>query len=440
MHPLIEWLLPIAIGALIGFVTNAIAIKMLFRPLEEKRIGPFRIPFTPGVIPRQRHKLAANLGRVVSRELLSPEVILNHLDRMQARQNLANKLFLVAGDFLRLSLKQVYENYHSMIGLFATMLSRVLISGADWILDIQLKNVLPLFSDRHSKEALKTDHIDPSSEEEPHPAVQSIIDVLFPLFKQEMESWVRSPSVMKHLNQTGQRLLEQAIEEMNPLQRVLVRSLGYDQQLSDSMPRLSETVVNRFVSYFSLPQEQQDFSRRVSRILTHFFKNGLQSGSLKTYLREWIEEHQHLSILDALALFLGLSVAEIKQKIKTGLEGTEDFALDVLKRLLAEDWASQPLDSLLSIKEDPLNQWANEISGTLLNWASSILPELLTHLDLPRMLEERVNGMNLETVESMLIQIMQKQFKWINVFGAILGAIMGLLQGGWRILYTLLTQ
>lgn len=52
------YLLPPLIGALIGAVTNDIAIRMLFRPYTEKFMGPLRLPFTPGLIPRERHHIA----------------------------------------------------------------------------------------------------------------------------------------------------------------------------------------------------------------------------------------------------------------------------------------------------------------------------------------------------------------------------------------------
>jgi uncharacterized membrane protein YheB (UPF0754 family) len=61
------------IGALIGGFTNHLAIKMLFRPHEEKYIGKWRLPFTPGLIPKRRDELAKQLGRTVTNYLLTPE-------------------------------------------------------------------------------------------------------------------------------------------------------------------------------------------------------------------------------------------------------------------------------------------------------------------------------------------------------------------------------
>lgn len=61
------------IGAVIGYCTNYIAVKMLFRPLKEKKIGGFTLPFTPGIIPKRKNDLAAAVGKAVGNSLLTEE-------------------------------------------------------------------------------------------------------------------------------------------------------------------------------------------------------------------------------------------------------------------------------------------------------------------------------------------------------------------------------
>ena len=67
----ITWIAPPLVGALIGYVTNYVAIRMLFRPLTPWRLFSIRIPMTPGVIPAKRHDLAQNIGRMVGDHLLT---------------------------------------------------------------------------------------------------------------------------------------------------------------------------------------------------------------------------------------------------------------------------------------------------------------------------------------------------------------------------------
>lgn len=61
-------LLPPVVGAFIGWGTNWLALKMLFRPVKPFKIGPWSIQ---GVIPKRQDALARNLGEMVERELVS---------------------------------------------------------------------------------------------------------------------------------------------------------------------------------------------------------------------------------------------------------------------------------------------------------------------------------------------------------------------------------
>lgn len=74
-----EYIITPALGALIGYFTNWLAIKMLFKPYTEKRIFNIRIPFTPGLIPKERYVLAKKTGEVISNHLLTDEVIADAL-------------------------------------------------------------------------------------------------------------------------------------------------------------------------------------------------------------------------------------------------------------------------------------------------------------------------------------------------------------------------
>ncbi|WP_304943623.1 DUF445 family protein [Vallitalea guaymasensis] len=67
------------IGAGIGYSTNWLAIKMLFRPYTEKRVMGIRLPFTPGLIPKERERVAKSIGEVIQDYLLTDKIIVNEL-------------------------------------------------------------------------------------------------------------------------------------------------------------------------------------------------------------------------------------------------------------------------------------------------------------------------------------------------------------------------
>ena len=61
------------IGSVIGYCTNYIAVKMLFRPLYPVKLGKYTLPFTPGVIPKRKNELAKALGTMVGNNLVTKE-------------------------------------------------------------------------------------------------------------------------------------------------------------------------------------------------------------------------------------------------------------------------------------------------------------------------------------------------------------------------------
>ena len=51
-----DWTIPAA-GIIIGWITNIIAVEMLFRPKKPIKFFGYRLPFTPGLIPQHREKM-----------------------------------------------------------------------------------------------------------------------------------------------------------------------------------------------------------------------------------------------------------------------------------------------------------------------------------------------------------------------------------------------
>lgn len=76
------------VGAVIGYITNWIAVKMLFFPHYEKRLFGIRLPFTPGVIPKGKPRLAKAAGEVIEKQLLNEEVMRETLLSEEIKQKM----------------------------------------------------------------------------------------------------------------------------------------------------------------------------------------------------------------------------------------------------------------------------------------------------------------------------------------------------------------
>jgi len=75
-------MLPPILGTLIGYFTNDIAIRMLFRPYRPWYVGRYRLPFTPGLIPSNQGRLASRIADTITRSLLTPEELQNIARRL----------------------------------------------------------------------------------------------------------------------------------------------------------------------------------------------------------------------------------------------------------------------------------------------------------------------------------------------------------------------
>lgn len=80
------------IGAVIGYATNWVAVKMLFRPRKEICVFGRRLPFTPGVIPRGKARLARAIGRAVEEQLLTAEVLKEVLLSSEKKERLRREV------------------------------------------------------------------------------------------------------------------------------------------------------------------------------------------------------------------------------------------------------------------------------------------------------------------------------------------------------------
>ena len=99
----------VIIGAVIGWITNILAIKLLFRPLRPYKIPLFNYEIQ-GLLPKRKAEIASNIGKTVDEELLSIEDILN---KMIIEFNLDSN-FLEKSKKTVLNLKNAYKDLNKL--------------------------------------------------------------------------------------------------------------------------------------------------------------------------------------------------------------------------------------------------------------------------------------------------------------------------------------
>lgn len=106
-----DLLFMVIVGTFIGWVTNYIAIKLLFRPYNEINILGFKLQ---GVIPKRRKELAENIGKTINAELISIKDITNTIDSME----LEIEIDKIVGDIVEKKIKGEFLGSYPMLKMF----------------------------------------------------------------------------------------------------------------------------------------------------------------------------------------------------------------------------------------------------------------------------------------------------------------------------------
>lgn len=99
------------IGAIIGYFTNLIAVKMLFRPLKPIKIGNFTLPFTPGIIPKRKDKLAEAIGNTVGNNLFTRQDVQELFQNTGVRNSILQGVTAKIEKAMEASIEEVVKKF-----------------------------------------------------------------------------------------------------------------------------------------------------------------------------------------------------------------------------------------------------------------------------------------------------------------------------------------
>ena len=140
------------IGAVIGYCTNYIAVKMLFYPRNEVRIGGHKLPFTPGAIPKGKPRLAKTVGHVVANTLLTEEDIRQKILSPETEEAIIDKVMAELSSKIYVEMGRVCSTYEEYGDLKATLSDAFTDQIMDSIGKIDLKHTVVTEAGRVIKE------------------------------------------------------------------------------------------------------------------------------------------------------------------------------------------------------------------------------------------------------------------------------------------------
>ncbi len=172
-----SYLLPF-IAALIGWVTNYLAIKMLFHPRKEIKFLFIKIQ---GIFPKRQHELADKIGDLVAKELISIDDFTSKLKDGENLEGVYALLEVKADYFLREKLLRSYP----MLSMFIT---KDLIEKVKGMLIDELKTAIPEIIDNYSQKLESSFDVKKTVRDKVvNFSLEKLEDVLFSIMKKEFK-------------------------------------------------------------------------------------------------------------------------------------------------------------------------------------------------------------------------------------------------------------
>ncbi len=374
------------VGGVIGYTTNWLAIKMLFKPHKAYHIGKLKIPFTPGLIPRERNRIAKSLGTTVGENLLTDDVILKELTNEKIIDSLKEYVVdeLLSNEFsINELITNVYDNPKKLYKIISNFICNKLTDVLET--NMQLKGVI-------SSKIAGTIAYD-----------SSIIKVI----GDKNASYITNMVMTNKLEIANGICLfleeeETATKLKSIISNILSEKLGPMASMFVEPNSLYESILDFVRTKLEQEENQEEVVNQINNIINKLMNKQMD---------DIFESDQYVSIIE------GLTIAVEEQII--GFVKEDSF------ELMIESMISNLADSKLLVPEHMKDSIKDNIERMYIKFATTRLPIFLEHINVSDIVENEINHFSVKQVEDLIFGIVDKELKAITWLGALLGIVMG---------------
>lgn len=486
-------IIPMIVGGIIGYITNWLAIKMLFRPYREVRILGIKLPFTPGLIPKESSRVAKSIGTTVGEKLLSPKIISNALSKPEFKENIR---ILIKDNIYKLkennnTLGSIFkiqgdEKYEQFIAYLQKDIIDFIFSKID---NIKFKNSILNFI-----ENLLYDKNGDIVQEYISKQLNIFLNNLWASDKLKIEIETSVNSIMNNfiaddrtlheaipesiINSIGNYIDQEQEEIINAIKDILQRP-EIQNKLKLSLAEMVNQNVNKVITMFITPEqisekvfaslERYIVSSDVDETIIYFIKNSIDKilnhkvGHLVkdgvavisdennnifiNLIMEYISNIENQNqIFELLKEKFQSEDLSIKSKLLKFLDKGIDKLINLIEfREIISNIVKESVEVILNkpisifflaLDENKIDEITDFINLVFYNLVDSHLPNIINTLNISNVVEEEINSFNVEYTEQLILDIAKKELSAITWLGALLGMIMGLLSPFIQMLYS----
>ncbi|NES94497.1 MAG: DUF445 domain-containing protein [Desertifilum sp. SIO1I2] len=394
------YIVPPVAGGVIGYFTNDLAIKMLFRPYRTYTLGGWKVPFTPGLIPSNQGRLAKRIADTIMGSLLTPTELQSIAKRLLATERmqsailwlLKSALDQIQADKEQKTVKIVAGVLRDLLGQSLPRLIKVLARREDF-LEVQLNQIF----DRVLLEFQLT-------EEQARSLSDWLLMVVIPpdVIRQALVDFLTDRNI--------QIIDEGFREKTSGTYWVVANLLG----LKNSLSRLRTYCLD----------EREEANTRIQELVI--------SLNVRDRTKQWLK---NVSLQN-------LPVSTVRQLRKTMRESVRTYiqtrGSDLLQGLSDSiDWENVASIAINRLRTSPvltssLEVISQELALILERYLERdleiIVAQTLPILDIDQVIIDRVNATSPSDLETAINGIVRSELQAIVNLGGVLGFIIGLFQ------------
>lgn len=454
------------VAGVVGYVTNKIAIKMLFRPYEPKwyTLG------WQGIVPKTRPKLAVKISEIVGQKLLAHDDFLYALENNDIKAKIHN---IIAEKLKTLNAKDI----HALIRLSSLedkiidnkeVINNILNNAAVSVVDIFLNKKIDINSFREPVfQLVKNFNLEKAIDEQLEKTINSFLsedktlqDILPQDILKRKNDLVEylTITIMANIRRLGKNDMVKAVlaqKVVNFKDSMLSSASGMDilkagfinlflsnekieQIVENELPHITEDLSTNPVIYKNIYKTIEDeidnlLKKPVNEVMV---KLGFSDNhDIVLYIKSHFVTNTNILdkvsalILDKLYQYSNLTIKEILMLLNIDIY--KFIKIDVMDILNAENYKlvkSNMINKFTAFISNNYNKIADVITELAVKLITSNLKYALNAVNIEKIVKDKINALPLPEVENILFSFMKEHFKWINILGFFIGFVIGLVQ------------
>ena len=477
-------LIPVLVGSLIGYLTNWLAIKMLFKPHYEKKIFGITLPFTPGLIPKEKENIAKNIGNAVGTHLLSTDTIIEAISNSENEKKIRSWLNekieklrqekMTVNQYLSYKLGEEYK-----------------VSNRD--IDAKISNYIIRFVRSEKFKSSLAQFIDENIDKYDTSSLYGDIEIKA---KYLIDKLLDSDDLICELEEIIFKILEDASESEETIENLISNQVFYsiDVYLDEHQDEIGDSIRDILKDREIKAKIKNSIADivfdRSNKVLMAFIGPEIISEKIFESIEKYIEkEETNEDIVEAIKFLLEKAKASKVSNIAINMRkilaqiSLEPVLTNIIDNIFKDENVDKSINELLNLLREnesenkdtikkfigneiekiissdyievKTNQIVENITNTIgdksisdlfkglndgaiskaYNFSKKIfnqfakyeLPRIIEMLNVSKIVEDKINSFEIDYTEKLILDIAKRELNQITRLGALLGGILGLL-------------